>query len=173
MKGPTAPPPSGRAGRRSSIRDAEVNWVLPGATLAQVRDLADPLWPEQPLGGQLVAVMTGHDRLRAQIVHPRSTRPGPALQARIVPDDRGLLLEGHVKRLDIQSAAFWGAAWAVILVIVVVQSRNDVPVLLGGLAVVAGSGALGPRAWRHVSRNQREEAEKLRTALLERFAVDD
>jgi len=172
MRGPSAPLP-GRTGVGSSFRTAEVNWVLPGATLAQVRDLADPQWPERATGGQLVTVMTHDDRLMAQIVYPRSNRSGPALRASIVPDDRGLLLQGHIKRFDVRNAAFWVGAWVIVLVIVLTRSRGDIPVLLGGLAVVAGLGALTPNVWRHVSRNQREEAEKLRAALLDRFAVDD
>ncbi|MEZ5412078.1 MAG: hypothetical protein R2761_28845 [Acidimicrobiales bacterium] len=168
-----SPPAPRKTGGRYSIREVDVTWVLPGATLTQVRDLADPQRPDRATGGQLVAIMTRDNRLMAQIVDPRSNRSGPALSASVEPDDRGLLLRGRIKRVDIRNAAAWAGAWAIMLVTVLIRSRGDIPVLLGGLAIVAGLGALTPNVWRRASRKQREETEKLRAALLARFAVDD
>lgn len=51
----------------------EVTWVLPGATLAQVRDLADDGLPAKVASGQLVARVDGENRLDARQYFPART----------------------------------------------------------------------------------------------------
>ncbi len=151
----------------------EVTWVLPGATLAQVRDLADTRWwPDGVKRGQLVAMVTDGDQLKAQIAHPRSNRTGPTLKARLSTDDRGVLVEGHLPRIDVVNLTVWLVIWVAIAVTVVVTARSGLALLIG-LVFVAGFGAATPSLWRQNSRHQRDEVERLQAALLDRFAVDD
>lgn len=155
------------------IGKAEVTWVLPGATLAQVRDLADTRWwPDGVKRGQLVAMVTDGDWLKAQIAYPRSNRAGPVLEARLSTDDRGVLVEGELSRIDVVNLTIWVVIWAAIAVAVAVSARSG-PALLVGLVFVAGFGAATPSLWRQTSRSQRDEVERLQAALLARFAVDD
>lgn len=150
-----------------------INWVLPGATLSQVHDLADPqLWPEGVARGQLMAVVTDDGRLKAQIAYPRSKSIRPTLTARLVPDDRGILVQGHVTRVDAINLTLWIGIWTVIALVVVASARSGVALLVG-LAFVAAFGALTPKLKADNFRQQRIEEEKLQAALLDRFAVDD
>ncbi len=177
MTGPTPSRPNsgpgGDPGTGGSPWKAEVNWVLPGATLTQVQDLADSSWwPPDVKRGQLMAVVTDGDRLKAQIAYPRSNRAGPTLQARLSTDDRGVLVQGHLPRTEVTNLTIWVGIWFVIALVVVASARSGLGLLIG-LVFVAGFSALTPSLWRTNSRNQRDEVEKLQTALLERFAVDD
>lgn len=148
----------------------EVNWLLPGATLTQVRDLADPRRPGEVAGGQLVATVSDDDHLRAQIAYPGSSRVGPALRAQLLTDDRGVLIQGHLSRPDLVNWTIWVGFLAVIAVVVFTQGRGVG--LVVGLVLVLGFAALSPSLWKHTGRNQREEMATLQAALLTRFAVD-
>ena len=176
--GPTAASSSPGTPQGPSRWKTEVSWVLPGATLAQAHDLADRRWPSGVTYGQLVAVVTDGDQLEARIAYPRSRRTGPTLKARLVPDDRGLVIRGHLSRMDSARVATWIGIWTVIALIAaialaVVVSATSGVVLSIELALVAAFGALTPGFWRASIRNQQEETDKLQAALLKRFAVDD
>lgn len=160
-------------GHGGSAWKAEVTWVLPGATLTQVQDLADTRWwPDGVKRGQLVAMVTDGDQLRAQVAYPQSNRTGPTLKARLSTDDRGVLVEGLLPRIDVVNLTIWIVVWAALTLAVVVSARSGVALLIG-LVFVAGFGSVTPRLWRQNSRTQRDEVDRLQAALLERFAVDD
>lgn len=148
----------------------EVNWLLPGATLVQVRDLADPRSSRGVAAGRLVATVTDDDHLRAQVVHRRRNQFGPVLRARLLPDDRGVLIQGHLSRPDLVNRSIWVGFLAVIAGVVLSQGRGVG--LVGGLVFVLGFAAVSPSLWKDTARSQREHTEKLQAALLTRFAVD-
>lgn len=152
----------------------EVNWVLPGTALAQVRDLADHGWPAVTGNGRLVATVAEGDRIEARLTYgPRSRRPAPVLRARLLPDDRGVLVQGHVDRTDLVNLAMWVLFLAVMLAIVLTQAGGSGTALLFGFLLVGGFTAVTPILWGQVSGNQRRAVGDLEAALLERFAVDD
>lgn len=155
-----------------SVWKTEIDWLLPGATLHQVRDLADPVVATGMPDRQLVATVTDGDRLRAQIADPRAKTMRPTLSARLLPDDRGLLVQGQVTRIDTINLTIWLAIWCAIALTVVASARNGVA-LVGGLAFVAVFGAFTPKVRTDNSRRQRLGEDQLLAALLSRFAVDD
>ncbi len=152
---------------------AEVTWLLPGATLAQVRDLAAVRSPLRIGYRQLVATVTEDDRLEAHIYTPRSNRQTPVLKGRLLPDDRGVLIQGQVTRTDLDRLTGWLIFLAVMVGVVLAGGTDNLVVTLLGLVFVGGFAAVTPSLWRQVSRQHRDAVQSLENALLTRFAVDD
>lgn len=87
----------------------EVDWLLPGCTVDQMRERADrrrPFWHDTD--GRLKAkirVRDGQSRLVARIIRLRRHQSSFTLRARLTQEGTGVRVQGHVPRADITAVA--------------------------------------------------------------------
>lgn len=147
----------------------QIEWPLPGVTLDQMIERADPALPRYPDADRLYAKIRGH-RLILSYRRSQARVRVPLPQTMLVETHEGVVIRGRLGPppglvLGVRTLIALGA----VVGVVVSLATNAFPALIATLTFAGCFHLVTPRLWRDTPA-QRRELDALREAVVERFS---